>query len=271
MKKVFTLVATSLLFVSIGYGQILDYKEWGQDKDNDGVIDVPLDPNLEIYDYTKLGQWFIQFKSSDMGADKTGYIVFPAKDISSFGPSLKASFEFSVKMNGTWTGDFDLLVTNDYTNDPTTTSWAAVSTGLLQGKSDWNNDWITRQMTEVEFANQNYTNAVFAIRVKDDDPDAVDKAGRIYAFKLFDPLVTALGDEMESDLSVYPNPATDVINIRNCSASANVSVCSITGEMVVHNTSLTNHQLDVSGLSAGSYLLIIEEADAREIVKFIKK
>ncbi len=60
-----------------------------------------------------------------------------------------------------------------------------------------------------------------------------------------------------SSLSIYPNPATDVINISGAVEGAVIRVFETTGRMVM-NTHLINGKLDVSNLKNGLYLMDID-------------
>ncbi|OCK52459.1 hypothetical protein BA768_11400 [Chryseobacterium sp. CBo1] len=72
-----------------------------------------------------------------------------------------------------------------------------------------------------------------------------------------------------SAISIYPNPTTDVLNIKTDSKINAVSVVDLTGRKV--NVKLEGDKVDVRGLSAGTYLINVETKDGISTEKFIKK
>ena len=81
--------------------------------------------------------------------------------------------------------------------------------------------------------------------------------------------VLAVEDFEESTISVYPNPAKNVLHIKTPVSFNKVEIYTIQGQKVLENTS---ESIDVSILNAGVYMLVIEVARGDRIVKrFIKK
>lgn len=79
-------------------------------------------------------------------------------------------------------------------------------------------------------------------------------------------------DNSISSLSIYPNPATTMLNISNTNnvEIKNISVTDINGRVVKNETgSLT--QINVSDLNAGVYFVTIEAAEGKTTKKFIKQ
>jgi hypothetical protein len=70
-------------------------------------------------------------------------------------------------------------------------------------------------------------------------------------------------------ISVYPNPTTDILNIKADSKIKAVSVIDITGRKV--DVKLNGNTVDVKHLSAGTYLLSVETVNGIVTEKFIKK
>lgn len=71
------------------------------------------------------------------------------------------------------------------------------------------------------------------------------------------------------DLLVYPNPVSDVLNIRTDSKIKAVSVVDMTGKNIKVNAE--GGKVDVSALPVGNYLINVETADGISTLKFIKK
>lgn len=72
-----------------------------------------------------------------------------------------------------------------------------------------------------------------------------------------------------SAISIYPNPTSDILNIKTDSKINAVSVVDLTGRKM--NVRLEGDKVDVRGLSAGTYLINIETKDGISTEKFIKK
>lgn len=70
-------------------------------------------------------------------------------------------------------------------------------------------------------------------------------------------------------VSIYPNPTSDILNIKTDSKINAVSVVDITGKKV--NVKLENDKVDVRDLPAGIYLINVETKDGIFTEKFIKK
>ncbi len=71
-------------------------------------------------------------------------------------------------------------------------------------------------------------------------------------------------------LSVYPNPATDVLNVAEVSANATYAIHSIAGQVVAKGK-LNDGKVNVSGLGKGVYIISIDDNGNASKVKFIKK
>lgn len=107
-----------------------------------------------------------------------------------------------------------------------------------------------------------------------DDPDqittnlnAVPTANTVYRFEV-DPL--AIKDQEKVEFSMFPNPATDVLNLTFTNAvDKSYSVYDLMGREVLKGSiaNVTQASIDVSTLQKGSYILRI----AGSTQKFIKK
>ena len=74
-----------------------------------------------------------------------------------------------------------------------------------------------------------------------------------------------------SALSVYPNPATNVLNLQASTAISKVDVVNIIGETVITETGTVN-AVDISGLTSGLYIARVHTANGQTaIVKFTKQ
>ena len=77
-----------------------------------------------------------------------------------------------------------------------------------------------------------------------------------------------VNDEKISTISVYPNPAHDVLNIIGLN-NADVSLLSSSGNVVIRKTNFSGNTLDISKLSRGVYILDISTNTHQKIQKKI--
>ena len=87
-----------------------------------------------------------------------------------------------------------------------------------------------------------------------------------YAVKISETL--AVSDIKKNNISVYPNPATDVINISNVSSKTKFEIYSVGGQLV--NQGTTDGKVNVSKLAKGVYILSLESNGEKSQTKFIK-
>ncbi|WP_172277243.1 BspA family leucine-rich repeat surface protein [Chryseobacterium sp. LAM-KRS1] len=73
-----------------------------------------------------------------------------------------------------------------------------------------------------------------------------------------------------NNLSIYPNPASDFIYIKNIKGSGSYRITDMAGRIILQGL-LNNEKIDVSSLIKGNYLLQITSADKVQSLKFIKK
>lgn len=102
--------------------------------------------------------------------------------------------------------------------------------------------------------------------------DQGDNAGAIFTFDFFDntPPPTSIQkiSEMEN-ISVFPNPAVDFININSTDEIQSVQVFNLIGQLVLQEN--YNQQIDVSNIPSGGYILKLKKLDGNYLVgKFLK-
>lgn len=74
----------------------------------------------------------------------------------------------------------------------------------------------------------------------------------------------------ENTFEMYPNPADDHVTISSLPAGAVVRITDMTGEILSENVSpLFSYTLDITNLSPGSYLILIESEGVRESRKLL--
>ncbi len=82
----------------------------------------------------------------------------------------------------------------------------------------------------------------------------------------------SLSDNQMSNLKLFPNPSSDIINITYANQISNIIIYDLTGRKVLENAiNAPESAINVQRLSAGTYLLNIVTADGNGVLKFIKK
>ncbi|MBA5246254.1 T9SS type A sorting domain-containing protein [Marnyiella aurantia] len=75
--------------------------------------------------------------------------------------------------------------------------------------------------------------------------------------------------DVKGSLAIYPNPTSDILNIKTESKINAVSVVDMTGRKI--NVKVESDKVDVSALPVGTYLINVETKDGISTEKFIKK
>ncbi|MCU7616314.1 fibronectin type III domain-containing protein [Chryseobacterium sp. PBS4-4] len=74
----------------------------------------------------------------------------------------------------------------------------------------------------------------------------------------------------QTDIVIYPNPVSTVLNVKNISKKANYKIYTAAGQLVSSGF-IVNNKIDVSRLSSGLYVIDIEDAMGTVQKKFIKE
>lgn len=90
----------------------------------------------------------------------------------------------------------------------------------------------------------------------------------IDTFSLVRPAL-AVSNVNKARVSIYPNPATDYLNVSSDAKIMNVEVFDISGKKV--RAKFVNNQVDVKNLAKGSYIIKITDASKTTSQKFIKE
>ena len=86
--------------------------------------------------------------------------------------------------------------------------------------------------------------------------------------------VDSVAKEKLNSISLYPNPASEMLNIQNSGnfEIANVKITNLLGELVYGaNKAEKGQTIDVSSLASGSYILSVDVDNTKKNMKFIKK
>jgi hypothetical protein len=90
----------------------------------------------------------------------------------------------------------------------------------------------------------------------------------IYNFLVNNP--TSINEaNLDNAVSIYPNPAANILNITTSSLNFQVSVFDLTGQSVLRESNSST--IDISGLPTGLYMLKLQDQNSRATItrKFI--
>lgn len=80
------------------------------------------------------------------------------------------------------------------------------------------------------------------------------------------------GFEIANNMTVFPNPVNDILNIASDNEITAVSIYNMLGQQVITKAINANEgQIDVTGLNAGTYFVKVDSGDAVRTLKVIKK
>ncbi|MCX8533786.1 M43 family zinc metalloprotease [Chryseobacterium luquanense] len=147
----------------------------------------------------------------------------------------------------------------------------------------------TSTLPVVYTQNWNLTPGCYTFTINDSESDGIYEYGGYYNLKdsagnivfqgssFFDiqtravnVTVLATGETKLESFAIYPNPATDVLNITKVSNKAKFEIHNAVGQ-IVKAGEINNNQVKVSELVRGTYIITINDKGVSESVKFIKK
>ncbi|MFM2285582.1 MAG: hypothetical protein RLZZ543_1079 [Bacteroidota bacterium] len=80
---------------------------------------------------------------------------------------------------------------------------------------------------------------------------------------------TGINTSSEASLSVYPNPADQLLSIRSSVANGRVSLMDATGRIVKEQTIQASTNMNVSDLSAGVYMLRVASENSSKVMRVV--
>lgn len=93
---------------------------------------------------------------------------------------------------------------------------------------------------------------------------------RGYGVEAYDCSRLSVDDTAISNIKIYPNPASSVINFKNITSDHQITIYNMMGQKVLHSTiTQANNSVNVSALSKGMYMISFK--DYKTNFKFIKQ
>lgn len=96
--------------------------------------------------------------------------------------------------------------------------------------------------------------------------------GLLMTFNIETPGLVGIEEVLENQISVYPNPASDFIQVHSEVELDHLSIFSLTGQLVqVFNNPKANRNLNISDLESGIYLMKTKDISGLVFTQKIKK
>jgi len=177
------------------------------------------------------------------------------------------SYTFSSSFTGTSYADDQVLVWIDFNQDGDFTDAGEQVLVTSKKTSPWTGN-ITIPATALAGKTR------MRVRLQDSSispnatPCGTSTYGQVEDYSLNIAQSLAVTDVKKNNISVYPNPATDVINISNVSSKTKFEIYSVGGQLV--NQGTTDGKVNVSKLTKGVYILTVESNGEKSQTKFIK-
>ena len=184
------------------------------------------------------------------------YLVTPALNVNGSVLSFNSKLAYMVH------DPASVKISTDYSGDASTATWTDLTYTHAVAPEDGYGDWTASG--DVDLSAYDGQTVYIAFVYTGGDP------GQTTTLQIDDISVTnatvGINETSAINVSVYPNPATDLINI---SENADVVVYTISGQQVlsVNNTKT----VDVSNLQAGIYFANITTVNGVSVEKFIIK
>lgn len=267
MRKIITICAAFLLSTSmfagivigtVGTGNFVDWENvsspaFGLDFNNDGIL---------------------EFKLSNIGFDIENincYIEYnPTNPITNIWAAGTAdenwdipknlAFNTQVGASGNWIGMGDCSMTNWSDDSPV----FAVGTTAYMGfrfKIGANTHYGWAKVIISGTAALGYT-TVFQQIAYESTPNTPIAAGQTAQ--------VGLNDISSTNLSIYPNPATDIVNVIGAQNSSKIIISNVLGQKAIEVSPKTN-SINIESLKPGVYFLTIFNGNKTSTKKLIKK
>ena len=86
-----------------------------------------------------------------------------------------------------------------------------------------------------------------------------------------DPSLGTAASALNKEISIYPNPVNNELNIKTAHQPENIRIYSLDGKLLAEKANKDLNKVDVKNLPSGTYLLKVNTKQGEHQVKFIKK
>lgn len=271
MKKSILLIFAIILSISI-YAQ--DFSE--------DFSTVTVNDNVALTGWTNvaaagtrvfIGKFYDPNYYAQMSAYNSGeatelvYLVTPGLVVTS-----NSVLTFETKLGYMVHDPASVQISVDFSGDVTTANWTPATYTHATAPSDGYGDWTASG--DIDLSSYDGQTVYIAFVYSGGDPGATTTL-QVDNVLVTNATVAATGvEKISGKLSVYPNPATSVLNINSAANINNITVSNVIGQriMTIEKINDDNYTLNVADLTKGVYLINIENVDGTSaITKFVKK
>lgn len=186
-------------------------------------------------------------------------------------------------------GAFTFSLQRDYYGSEITWDLKNSAGTVVNSGGPYSNTATTGPLPAVDTSTWNLTPGCYTFTINDSYGDGIYDTGGYYNVKdasgnivfqgsqytttqtrAINVTVLSTGETKIESFAVYPNPATDVLNITKVSNKAKFEIHNAVGQ-IVKAGEINNNQVRVSELVRGTYIITINDKGVSESVKFIKK
>ena len=181
------------------------------------------------------------------------------------------SFAYGIKYDGTITAEQALQIiasqTSNFTFTSTSTQVTEVHANSFSGVNNTTNTWKTYKginlsnwitqtnLSQINLQNGSWLGLSYGTR-------------RPYLPQIASNLSTQNINVAKKEISIYPNPTTDYININTNEKIISVNIYSITGQIILKSNT---DKVDMRNITSGNYILELTTDKTRKSFKIIKK
>jgi len=133
-------------------------------------------------------------------------------------------------------------------------------------KYDWSNEWIVSGHDIYSYDENDILSEVLSQYW---DNAWVDFSRKDYYFSLHE-VIAEIKNHSNLDVTIYPNPTSDILMLNNISKNAVISIFDISGKQVINQVNL-NNQININYLTNGIYVLKITDNSETKTLKFVKE
>lgn len=165
--------------------------------------------------------------------------------------------------------DVNSYATNTYGNF----TWINTNGSFFPGKLDW--IFYTDSKMSVENTYSLFTPGLSAATLQDYNlqfDDAIFASDHLPVIADFAFSSVGLEDFLDLEIGLYPNPTSDFLNVEVKDFKLNtIKIFNQTGQLLINQSSKnSSDRIDVSSLSSGSYIIILETSKGRIAKPFLK-
>ena len=88
---------------------------------------------------------------------------------------------------------------------------------------------------------------------------------------MYETSVLGVENNIMSDISIYPNPAKNQLNIVGLVDNSNITIYDLSGKVMKEISANNRVSCNISDLSSGIYFVKIQNDQESQVVKFVKE